>query len=653
MGFYSHSVELDAEPEDPSLSPVSTTSSTLAPALPIERRTSSTSSGRLSPVPPSEPMVRRSSATSSGRLSPVPPEPPQRRVSMASSGRLSPVPPSEPMSRRVSGGSEAGDKYGDVFTGRILTPPRRRPSSILGASEGTVVDVPMRSFQGGYYPQLLALYRHLGFTPKPSAYTFSFAELGQRAYFTYEGASGASIPSLPSGAWRSPLALTRALIELLLAGVCYVLFLALAFAIWHSLLPERLQKAPFGAVIDAAAEKIDKPLRLLPRTRLGGPFRRFVSRLVIPLFSAVGTMTVPDVLAAPAEPLLDYVHAGVGTAHYSLGAISSRDVAMALASPPDLRLRLGISVDSIRYSAGKLVLGLDGREETFDRVVLATEASASLKLLESLEFDMTLAGKGRDRGRIRRIQKIRKEVLRSVTYRESIVVTHTDAESVTPPGDGRMINLVLPPSSKGASVWPRAAYEKADGSNKGLEAPHFAPEAGYIMATHETRGVLQTTNPICPISASKVLGVARMERALPFNSDALLSLLTHQPVPSSSTPQTYHARANGSGSSPDPSPPSSLSKSTSLSRSNSAASTLSRTGSLKEKSAEEEEDLVHLVGSYAYPGIPLLEGCVGSARRVAREILGREPEVDWDAARGGIVGRAWRWRRRARVGGVL
>jgi hypothetical protein len=75
--------------------------------------------------------------------------------------------------------------------------------------------------------------------------------------------------------------------------------------------------------------------------------------------------------------------------------------------------------------------------------------------------------------------------------------------------------------------------------------------------------------------------------------------------------------------------------------------------------------LVHLAGSYAYPGIPLLEGCVGSAIRATSEILAsasaareRAPPasarrgqrvaqlggVDWDAGRGGLIGRLWRYR---------
>lgn len=76
---------------------------------------------------------------------------------------------------------------------------------------------------------------------------------------------------------------------------------------------------------------------------------------------------------------------------------------------------------------------------------------------------------------------------------------------------------------------------------------------------------------------------------------------------------------------------------------------------------------VYLAGSYAYPGIPLLEGCVGSAKRAVEAILedwqrsqGERDEhgekleyrklvddaVDWDAGKGGVLGRLWRWKRK-------
>jgi hypothetical protein len=80
---------------------------------------------------------------------------------------------------------------------------------------------------------------------------------------------------------------------------------------------------------------------------------------------------------------------------------------------------------------------------------------------------------------------------------------------------------------------------------------------------------------------------------------------------------------------------------------------------------------VYIVGSYAYPGIPLLEGCVGSSKKVLGTLVDdlglsspsssflsaennekrrnggkgmKEEEVDWSQGRGGFIGRVWRWR---------
>ena len=66
---------------------------------------------------------------------------------------------------------------------------------------------------------------------------------------------------------------------------------------------------------------------------------------------------------------------------------------------------------------------------------------------------------------------------------------------------------------------------------------------------------------------------------------------------------------------------------------------------------------MYIVGSYAYPGIPLLEGCVGSSKKVLDTLVDDlsvdlvsegvdrgSAEVDCSRGRGGLVGRVWRWR---------
>ncbi|GAC94730.1 hypothetical protein PHSY_002303 [Pseudozyma hubeiensis SY62] len=54
-----------------------------------------------------------------------------------------------------------------------------RPNNVADSTprRSLRIDVPMRAFTGGYYPQLLALYRHLGIRTKPTNFTYSFATL--------------------------------------------------------------------------------------------------------------------------------------------------------------------------------------------------------------------------------------------------------------------------------------------------------------------------------------------------------------------------------------------------------------------------------------------------------------------------------------------
>jgi hypothetical protein len=268
----------------------------------------------------------------------------------------------------------------------------------------------MRSFQGGYYPLVIALYNHLRLPIKPEHFSFSFASLRPRrkvikqqdTYFIHSGASGLSLPSLPAHASRNTLRITLGLMNLVIVGICYVALLITAFLSWHGLLPASLSgDASFLTVVEAISNFIDKPISRLPRTRLGPQFKAFATDIVLPLFSAVGTMTEDDVWSTPAVHILDYIHAGVGTAHYSLGeGKSARDVSRLLAAPirkqGNDHLRLGSAIRSIRYNAknsiGGVTVLLDGGGEIdVDCVVIATPARAARHLLGTFEPSLAVA----------------------------------------------------------------------------------------------------------------------------------------------------------------------------------------------------------------------------------------------------------------------
>lgn len=510
-------------------------------------------------------------------------------------------------------------------------------------SDTVAVDVPMRSFQGGYYPLLIALYKHLQLPLAPTNFSFSFTALPQRqrrakttttrlprkdTYFIHQGASGVSFPTIPSRAWRSPVAFVRAILSLLTVAICYIALLITSLLSWHGCLPDSVNgDGTFRDVVDGVSALLDRPSRWLPRTRLGPAFRSFAAEIVLPLFSAVGTMTAEDVWATPAIHILDYIHAGVGTSHYTLaGGRSARDVARLLAAPVRKqgleRVRLGSAIRSIRYtpctSTGtrRVTVSLDGGNEIdVDCVVIATPARAARHLLGTLESTLAVHG---EKAEARRVARMR-TALADVEYCETIVTTHTDASVLPQPRDVRNINLVQPILSAAAdgvatltpdesgSETPSPSSSRVPPAQQLGEAPFFPPtrDEVYTMATHVIRPrgaalmeVYQTTNPVVPIDPSTILGIARLERALPVRDPKIFTNL---------------------------SPPSG------------------------------EPPLVYLAGSYVYPGIPLLEGCVGSARRIVEEIFDLRPEaatggVDWDAGRGGRLGRLWRWRWESRGG---
>ncbi|ORX41148.1 hypothetical protein BD324DRAFT_648038 [Kockovaella imperatae] len=543
---------------------------------------------------------------------------------------------------------ERSDQLG-FHSSSIVIP--RDNAKVPWGQEDWVVDVPMRSFQGGYYPLLIALYRHLGLSFTSADFTFSFSRLHAPSplrsashsnrptistYFIHSGSSGLSLPSFPHKAYSSFIALLRHSVRWTIFAVCYICLLVLSFISWHTLLP---LPRTLSALLDSISD-----LPILYRI-----IGEFIHEIFVPIFSAVGTMTCSDVLNTPLDTILAYVHNTFGTSHYALAQHSARDVARLLVEPLRIQggedhIRLGAEISAIRMTtkasrddrpsptgdqAFKVSLK-EGDEIIVDRIVIATQASAAISLIDMI--------KGMDSHEDQRRVDLFKSALYRVSYRETIVVTHRDYSVLPRDADTRDINLVLPDSSllhpttessygptpALSSTWTsRSPSNYASGPSTPMEPafhqmsmPYFRPKNDevYTMATHiiyppsgfESNGpILQTTNPIVPIASGSVLGIARLERALPLeNPDTILESLSVAPG-----------------------------------------------------SSDEASHKIHFVGSYAHSGIPLLEGCVGSALRVVKEILESEGlrtrtnktplgHVDWTQGLGGRVGRLWRWRAR-------
>ncbi|WWC65427.1 uncharacterized protein I303_108045 [Kwoniella dejecticola CBS 10117] len=556
---------------------------------------------------------------------------------------------------------EKSDKVG--FHSQSVTVPLDRPPSQHEKSarqrsrsrsnkeekrpdEQWVVDVPMRGFQGGYYPLLLALYRHLGIPLKTANYKFSFSSPSS-TYFIHSGSSGYSTPSLPSRAWSTFFTLVGALATFIGVAICYSMMVLLSLVAWHDLLPRCISRPSdltlreFTSTISSFLSyplTIPIPFRPYPVwTPLGDMFDFFIAQIVLPLFSAVGTMTDADVWSLPVRIVLEYIHLTLGTDHYHPAeGYSAADIAKKLVRPvlaqSEDHLKLSTEIIGLEYISAEEGIRLSmktssadagGRNEEImvDRVILATQASVAKRLLEGLED--SLRGVGRDKEK-RKISEMR-AALGKVRYRETIVVTHRDTSILPSHKDRRDLNFLLPDDQM---VLPASQASSATHRSPEYPVPYFMPvkDKAYTQATQiiyppsrlkrkygDELPVLQTTNPCVPIDPTKVLSISRLERALPLKEPCkILPFLRN-------TSKSY-------------SPPSTI---------------------------------VHIVGSYAYPGIPLLEGCVGSAKMAAEILLAElRPErshpdgkpmdisemrrvvggVDWTTGKGGIWGRIWRWR---------
>jgi hypothetical protein len=191
------------------------------------------------------------------------------------------------------------------------------------------------------------------------------------------------------------------------------------------------------------------------------------------------------------------------------------------------------------------------------------------------------------------------ECLKAFQYRPSIVINHTDG-SLLPDtrADVRDLNLIT-----------LASDAKLLNHPQGDENPPLCISPSYTMATHilpipkgyplNQPTVYQTTNPIIPPKKDTVLSVATLERAIvTMDSKKALTELCVQ-----SSKKWWQCPYQGE----------------------------TRLGDAQGASSSTEPDApgVWICGSYAYLGVPLLEGCVVSARNIVEQGILRREGVQW------------------------
>ncbi|KAJ6501487.1 hypothetical protein C8R47DRAFT_228701 [Mycena vitilis] len=466
------------------------------------------------------------------------------------------------------------------------------------------IDVPMRSFQGGYYPHLIALYTKLGVKFRRADFSYSFSHFSEsektpqlRTTMIYNGASGRDGVGMP--AWMQDMHLyqkghrfvTRAfalglfILSTVQLFVCYIRLISFALPAVRS---KRHNTVTFE---EWAADTV--PSNFVARTlRLDTSWKSFTQDVLIPLFSAVCTAPKEVINTYPMEDFLDYIWLTLGTHHYvvlkgvrdAVEHLTSNVKHIHLSSP-----LVGIHADPSNPRVTFIECATKAGPSThhgFHHVVFATQASRAGPLLSSYATSLPPDSQARH-AVMAQIQ-----CLEAFHYIRTIVINHTDASSVLLPPDARDrrdLNLVTAASApKQEPPW----------------SPHRVSQA-YTMATQilvpppEFKDelavpVFQTTNPFVPVHDDRILSVATLERAV----------------------LTVHAKDALQG----------LCRETRRAWWQSAAEAEYTLGDLQGAGRRESDARpgVWLCGSYAFVGIPLLEGCVVSARNVYRGICESE-----------------------------
>jgi predicted NAD/FAD-binding protein len=309
------------------------------------------------------------------------------------------------------------------------------------------VDVPLRVFYPGYYPRLTALYRAVGVVTEPVDYSATFTNERGEPFFGYK--------NLRVGPLAIPLVAPRSILGSRARRILRDLFRLRRF---HRRLEEERGQLTIGELCADEGYSPD-----------------FVEGFLLPTFATICTCSYASVRSFPAEHVIDYLTRGVLVTSVRRASGGADEVVKRLTARLS-DVRCGVDVRGIRCEDGHAALEINGIEERFDHVVVATQANHALGLLAAPS-----------EGERRALSVFR--------YEPVEVVMHTDAS--------------LMPARR--SDWAPV--------NLTVSAGHDRPASTIWMnavqpALREARPIFQTVSPQAEPRADAVLARSRFERSV-------------------------------------------------------------------------------------------------------------------------------------------
>ena len=220
---------------------------------------------------------------------------------------------------------------------------------------GGVVDVPLRVIYPGYYPELFALLAETGVAVQALDASIGFSELDGASYFRYRNlqALGKTLP------WVTPTTWLRSASRSILFDLARFLWQAP-----QALAAGSLAGRTMGDYLDSQNYS-----------------QAFTDRFLVPAFAGINTVSCQEVRDYPADLIARYFNRDfvVSSVYSAVGGAQS--IAQAL-SGRVADLRLDARIQSVRRKTGAVLITMDdGRVETFDAVVFATQANQVMDML--------------------------------------------------------------------------------------------------------------------------------------------------------------------------------------------------------------------------------------------------------------------------------
>ncbi|KAI8812233.1 hypothetical protein BJ742DRAFT_793421 [Cladochytrium replicatum] len=512
-------------------------------------------------------------------------------------------------------------------------------ASIELPAVGSRMDVPMRSFFPSYYPLMTALYDHLSIpyawtessmsylkhsnviadpavaAPIPQSFPFSLRSTSNSfpsdssrpsarpkadsvyfSFFSYRIPFLRNTIPVPDIWTRNPLDLLGSLFRAI--GIAWDFGRLLVIAKW-ALARGQLLTYRYGQVRE------DSPFADMTLGRFFREYgfgRGFVEVFMV-LLSGACTCSFSTLAEYPAAVILEYVGRSFPFGRMSFVTCGIGEVCARLSAPVK-NVHVNSTIESVtRLNNRKLVVRTtDGRSGEYDYVIFATQANQAVKILsQSIKAQTALSGPG---GLSLHLEE-QKRTLERFRYERSLVVCHTDASLL--PDDSRLWRCLNFAHAE-RCVGLERVFDLDISDDDSIDDDTSTNSCSTTTFGYDPRDVAMCTHVSTPAvgwntAAAREGMPARAEKgeiAMSVQKGKAPFLQTTNPIVMPRAAKilstTWFERV--------------------------CVSVESMRG-LDELDDAQGLGGVYFVGSFAYGGVPLLEGCVASAWRVTLRILER------------------------------